>query len=682
MIMIENYFNAINQFLSVHPYLAQLFVLIVAFTESLPLIGTIVPGSFTMTAIGVLIGRGMVPGLPTLLLAVIGALAGDTLGFWIGKYYNEGLRSLWPFNKHPKWLTLGEDFFNKHGGKSILIGRFVGPVRSSVPLIAGLLKMSWPRFFLAATPSAILWAVAYLLPGVLIGAISLELPPSVTTRFVLISLAVIILLWLIFWAIQQFFIFLTSTINRLIDRLWSELSQHAASKPLIRMLTNQRHPKDHQQLTLLLLALLSLVLFVTLLLGVVLAGPLTAWNAPVFHFLQSLRTHPRNNFFVICTLLGQSTVIYSIGLITAAGLIWKKAWRACAHLLVLLFLTGAAVEFFKWALYSPRPTGLAVAIVSSSFPSGHMTSSLTLLGFLAFLTTQQLQRSWHWVSYTTASVLIAFIGFSRLYLGAHWFTDIVGGIFLGFTLLLSIILSYRRRLPTPFGNSSWIVFTLLAVLIPWGSYSAMRLHTTASRYALIWPTQTITWHTWWENPTQYLPIYRLNRLGHPIEPFNVQWAQQRQAIEQRLIQRGWTIIQNEKKPSTALNHFVHQPPEQRAPFFPLLYRNQPPILFAIKYVPKQMVVQLHLWATGIIFNDNASPLWIGSIDYRILPSRLSPKKKRQKTTIIADGLGELIKDLQGYSLKTIRVSTNGQPKKITPLKWDGTILIVRSSGAL
>src|SRR3990167_1145497 len=202
MIMIENYFNAINQFLSVHPYLAQLFVLIVAFTESLPLIGTIVPGSFTMTAIGVLIGRGMVPGLPTLLLAVIGALAGDTLGFWIGKYYNEGLRSLWPFNKHPKWLTLGEDFFNKHGGKSILIGRFVGPVRSSVPLIAGLLKMSWPRFFL----------------------------------------------------------FLTSTINRLIDRLWSELSQHAASKPLIRMLTNQRHPKDHQQLTLLLLALLSLVM--------------------------------------------------------------------------------------------------------------------------------------------------------------------------------------------------------------------------------------------------------------------------------------------------------------------------------------------------------------------------------------------------------------------------------------
>ena len=169
-----------------------IFAFIIAFAESLPLIGTIIPGSVTMTVIGILVGRGMIPGFSTLVWATIGALAGDTIGFALGKYYNERLRTIWPFRKHPKWLTMGEAFFKKHGGKSILIGRFIGPARSSVPLIAGLLKMRWGRFFIAAVPSAISWAIVYMLPGALIGAISLELPKGMTTKFILIGLVVIV----------------------------------------------------------------------------------------------------------------------------------------------------------------------------------------------------------------------------------------------------------------------------------------------------------------------------------------------------------------------------------------------------------------------------------------------------------------------------------------------------------
>ena len=174
--MIQHYLNIINHYMELHPHMGIVFAFVVALAESLPLIGTIIPGSITMTAIGILVGRNIIPGLPALFWATIGALVGDTVGFWIGKYFNDDLRKIWPFRKHPKWLTKGEAFFTKHGGKSILIGRFVGPARSSVPLIAGLLKMNWGRFFLAAVPSAFLWAVAYMVPGVLIGAISLELP--------------------------------------------------------------------------------------------------------------------------------------------------------------------------------------------------------------------------------------------------------------------------------------------------------------------------------------------------------------------------------------------------------------------------------------------------------------------------------------------------------------------------
>ncbi|WP_251366273.1 DedA family protein [Coxiella-like endosymbiont of Rhipicephalus sanguineus] len=181
---------------------------------------------------------------------------------------------------------MGEAFFKKHGGKSILIGRFVGPVRSSVPLIAGLLKMSWPRFFLAAIPSAILWAIAYLLPGVLIGTVSLQLPRHVTTTFILTGLAIIVLVWLVFGAIQRSFSYLISMVNDAIDRLWQWLYLHHSSRFLLRLITNRRIPTDHHQLTMLLLAFLSLCCFFVLFIVVATLGPATNFNEPLFYFLE------------------------------------------------------------------------------------------------------------------------------------------------------------------------------------------------------------------------------------------------------------------------------------------------------------------------------------------------------------------------------------------------------------
>jgi len=678
--MIEHYLHGINTYLQMHPHMGIIFAFLIALAESLPLIGTIIPGSLTMTVIGILIGRGLIPGFSALFWATIGALVGDTIGFWIGKYYNERLLNIWPFKKYPHWLKIGETFFKKHGGKSILIGRFVGPARSSVPLIAGLLKMKWGRFFLAAIPSAILWAIAYMLPGVLIGAISLELPKGATAKFIIIGLVVIVLLWLVFWAIQQSFVFLKNFCNKMINKTWDWLSHHHGSKFLILLITNRKDPKDHQQLTMVILAAVSFLLFITLMLSVIYQNSLTALNEPLFHFLQSIRTHGLDATFVCITMFGDSPFIAVFSLIVILGLAWKKQWRSMWYFLALLIIVAFSVHFLKWIIDSPRPTGLAYAIKTSSFPSGHMALSLTIYGFIAFLVAKQLPRKWHWISYTTAAALIVLIGFSRLYLGAHWLTDILGSIFFGFTILLLVITSYRRYPPEPFATIYSYIFLALALLIPWSVYTGVRYDSMIKRYQYLWPTKTIAQSDWWNTPTKYLPIYRQNRFGNPIQPFNIQWADSLQNIEKNLKKLGWITIHTKADVKNALGRFASYKPEQHLPLFPQLYRHQPAVLFVIKHIPKsKKIIELRLWSSGVKFHQTKLPLWIGSIDYRTPPRELISLKKRHVITLAnSGGMNELQNVMQQYQWKKIKIPLKNQPKRIIHLKWDGTIILIRS----
>ena len=681
--MIEHYLTQINHYLQAHTYVSVLFTFLVSLTESLPLIGTIIPGSITMSIIGILIGRGMISLDVTLLLASLGALAGDTTGFFLGKYYNEHLRLIWPFKRYPQWLAVGEIFFRKHGGKSILIGRFIGPVRSSVPLIAGLLKMGWPRFLLAAIPSAIFWAIAYLLPGVLIGAVSLKLPHHVATNFILTGLIITILVWLLLWVIQYSFSFLVSMINDFVNRLWRWLYHHHSYHFLLRLIADRTTPTDHYQLTIVLLAFLSLCCFSVLAIVAAIPGPLTNFNEPLFYFLQSLRLLNVDKFFTIITVLGDSNVIISIVLLLVAALIINKLLRPAAHLTAVTLIAGSLTVIFKNLIYSPRPPGFLIFDYSSSFPSSHMGLSLPTFGFIAFLIAQQVSKKWHWIPYSLTTILIMLIGYSRLYLGAHWLEDVLGGLFLGFTILLSVIISYRRYPQKAFGNLKWLIFSILAISIPWAGFSKVKYHTLVHRYAPIWPTQEITIESWWKNPLGYAPIFRLNRFGHPIQPFNIQWVDALNVIEQALERQGWKVIHNKITDiQTALGRFASYKPEQRFPLFPWLYRGKPPILFMIKHLPSAItIIELRLWESGVWFEDSRLPLWIGSINYHLASKHLITLNRFHEITWLNNGgTNKLIPILSGYQWKRLKIYPHLQESKKNQYlrEWDRTLLLIRS----
>ncbi len=680
--MMEHYLSAITHYITTHPEVGLICTIIIAFAESMPILGTVIPGSVTMTAIGILIGKNALPLGTTFLLAVIGALIGDTLGYWLGKHYQDRIHKVWPFKRYPKMLKLGRAFFKKHGGKSIVIGRFIGPTRSSVPLIAGLLTLSWPRFIIAVIPSAILWAALYLFPGILLGAISLALPKGEATTFTLIGLAIIVLLWLIFWAIQRGFVYLANRVNQMTDRCWDWLSTHHGTRLIPRLLTSKRQPQDHHQLTLLIFSAILLAFFIVVFLSVMWQWGIYDANSPVFHLLQNLRGPRLNIMAAFITELGDKQVITVTSLMMLLYFTIKRQWYAAWHLIIIFILIFSSVWLLKHAFYSPRPQGFMLVNSESSFPSGHVILSTGMVGFLAFIYAQCLQKQWRWIPYTVWSILVILVALSRLILGTHWFCDVIASICLGASLLLLAIVSYRRWLPLLKQPNHLMVAIAISIILPW-TYSGINdLDKNIYRSTPYFPDQIITLEHWWNNSTAYTPTYRLSRFGNPMQPFNVQWVGHLDQIKTLLQLAQWEEIPFKENLRRMLARFVSKNPEEHIAFLAQLYHKQPPVLFMIKHIPnKPDIIELRLWRTHIGFQGSTPPLLIGSINYHQPPTSFLDLQPSQQITLHqGGGINELVDTLTPPTLwKKVRLN-NPQPlpEKIRALGWDKTILLIRS----
>ena len=157
----------LTDWLQANPGLAGLATFVISLAESLAIIGTLIPGTLVMGAIGALIGAGILPGIEITLWAIAGAVVGDGMSYWLGYHYHGHIREIWPFRSYPSLLKKGENFFLKYGGMSVFMGRFIGPIRPIIPVVAGMMNMSPSRFTLANITSAIAWAPAYMMPGII-----------------------------------------------------------------------------------------------------------------------------------------------------------------------------------------------------------------------------------------------------------------------------------------------------------------------------------------------------------------------------------------------------------------------------------------------------------------------------------------------------------------------------------
>jgi membrane protein DedA with SNARE-associated domain len=192
------YIKTLLVFINHHSALAYGAIFMISLSESLALVGLIVPGTVIMFGVGAIVATGSLGLKLVLLLAATGAIVGDGISYWLGRHYQEKLRRTWPFSRYPGMLQIGETFFNRHGGKSVLFGRFVGPVRPVIPVVAGMLGMRWQHFGVVNVLSAIGWALVYILPGVFFGA-SLAVAGAVSTRLAVLIFTLIVAMWGFIW---------------------------------------------------------------------------------------------------------------------------------------------------------------------------------------------------------------------------------------------------------------------------------------------------------------------------------------------------------------------------------------------------------------------------------------------------------------------------------------------------
>lgn len=158
-----------TDFIAAHRAWTLPLIFLVSFAESFAFVSILVPGTAILMACGALVPGGTVPLAPLLAGAIAGAVMGDGVSYWIGRRYGETLIRSWPMSRYPKMVSRGEAFLQRHGVLSVGIGRFCGPVRAVVPLVAGIANMDPRRFWAANVVSAVVWAPVILLPGALLG---------------------------------------------------------------------------------------------------------------------------------------------------------------------------------------------------------------------------------------------------------------------------------------------------------------------------------------------------------------------------------------------------------------------------------------------------------------------------------------------------------------------------------
>jgi undecaprenyl-diphosphatase len=282
--------SSVAAFAASHANLAYSMVFLLALSESIPIVGAVVPGSAVIIAISTLAPSGAVRVWPLLGAATAGAIVGDGLSFWIGRRYHREILTRWPLNRFPQLVARSEAFFSRHGDKSVFLARFTPGVRAFIPLLAGALQMPAPRFYAANTLSALAWAPSHILPGVLVGA-SIGLLGAAGKTLALLLVILLAASWVVTATVRFAFHRVVPLLSTAAERLrpWVGVGDRWSGPVLLSLLDPSR--SDGRALAMLAFTLAGAAwLFLGILEDVVSGDPLVRVDTWIYRVLQDLRT--------------------------------------------------------------------------------------------------------------------------------------------------------------------------------------------------------------------------------------------------------------------------------------------------------------------------------------------------------------------------------------------------------
>jgi undecaprenyl-diphosphatase len=411
-----------------------------AFFETGAFIGLIAPGETALLLGGLVAGQGQIDVLTLIAIVWAAAVAGDLTSFYFGRRLGRAY-----LVKHGPRVHITEDrleqvegFFDRHGGKAILLGRFVGLVRAVAPFLAGSSGMPLRRFLPYDIIGAGLWGASFVLLGYVFWQSFSQLVDYAKKGALALG-AVIVFVVAIVAAVR----WLRNEGNRAKARAWLEQqAERPALRPVAfvlrpvlrrsrrpaRFVWNRVTPGDLglELTTLLAVASVGGFIFVWDLVGVEQRGLLAGDSA-------SLRLADRLNFDAGVTAakaisaMGSLTAAILLVVVAGAVLVWRRERASALVLVTGLLLTWAGVHITKTAVDRPRPARSLIEVDDPSYPSGHAAYAVTWVAVAVALSRALPNVASRFAFVVVAVVIAAAVGLSRVYLRAHYISDVVGG---------------------------------------------------------------------------------------------------------------------------------------------------------------------------------------------------------------------------------------------------------------
>lgn len=394
-------------------------VLGATFLETLPIVGGIFPGQSVLVASGFLARIDVLNPFAVTAVAAVAAVVGDCAAYWLGRHY--GLSVMERLGKFvavsPEALTATRKKLEEHAGKTLILGRFLPVTRALAPFVAGASHVKAPRFLLFNIIGGTSWAAVSVALGYIAGA-SYQVAAAYFGR----ALMVLVLAIAVGWG-------------------------------LVRWYRRQRNTLSTSTLGEIVLNVSGLVAFSLLAYAVTREPALQRFDWQFSHWVTSIRTEWGVAFWSTVTQLFDPVpaLIWSVLLLLWT---WRVEHKIGRWLPIVAMLGGVVIGFFiKFATHRARPEFALIDVPGSSFPSLHATAVALLTLIVVWIVAPKLKSlTWRRWLPLGASAFCLLIGWSRVYLGVHWLSDVLAGYALAlwwfsFVVLLTKIFGSARPAP-------------------------------------------------------------------------------------------------------------------------------------------------------------------------------------------------------------------------------------------
>lgn len=598
--------HAVLDWVAAHPHWTLLVVLLCCLGESIIVLGVLIPTTLVLLATGALVGLGSLGFWFAVAAAVAGAMAGDSINFWVGRFWGSRALDSHYAQRYQDAIARSRRLFENHGAKALVLARFIGLVRPFVAAIAGAYRMTVPRFLAVEFFASLFWAAPIVALGVVFGA-SLDLAMEVAARLATLIVALFVVLalavWLVSGAVGGLGRRAEGWISTLLD--WSH--RHRRLGRLGEWLADPAQPETPA------LGLLALILFALgwlwlwLWWGVTGEAPgaldTLAWQAA-----QDLRTPYTTALALGLAKLADWQVYAPVAAVVLVTLLLLRRAHAAAHWLAAVAFGAALSLGLYWLLDVPDPVNYLRGITAARFGGRDLVLATVIYGFVPVLLTTHRSEAMRILYYGVATSLILLMLAADVYRGAVWLSTGVFSVVFGALWVVLLGIGYRRHGAEPIPSREVLPLAagmLIAAAALQGS-AELRRDFEASTATI----RAISTSTWWNRGHAELPAYRIDAAGHHKQPLSLQWRGELPRIDAALREAGW------ESPlplswENALQWLAVDAPIGKLPVLPQVHGGAHQVLVLRRTLGPDEQLLIRLWPSSVY--ASGLPVWVGSL---------------------------------------------------------------------